>query len=101
MKPPRLRWVIFSAIITFLLVVILVSFLREMKRVDKLSRALDSKMEELVVEKRRTQQLQQKIDYYTSPEGIARLAREQFNLVQSGEQIYKIEIVSKDKNLQR
>lgn len=101
MKAPRLRWVIFSAIITFLLVVILVSFLREMKRVDKLSRALDSKMEELVVEKRRTQQLQQKIDYYTSPEGIARLAREQFNLVQSGEQIYKIEIVSKDKNLQR
>lgn len=101
MKAPRLRWVIFSAIITFLLVVILVSFLREMKRVDKLSRALDSKMEELVVEKRKTQQLQQKIDYYTSPEGIARLAREQFNLVQSGEQIYKIEIVSKDKNLQR
>lgn len=101
MKAPRLRWVIFSAIITFLLVVLIISFLRELKRVDKLSKALDSKMQELVVEKRKSQKLQQKIDYYSSPEGIARLAREQFNLVQSGERIYKIEIISEDKSLQR
>ena len=35
-------------------------------------------------------------DYYSTPEGIARLATEQFNLVQSGDRIYKIEITSKD-----
>ena len=101
MRAPRLRWVIYSAIVTFLLVVLLASFFRELKRVDTLSKALDRKMEELVLEKRKSQQLQQKIDYYNSPEGIARLAREQFDLVRSGEQIYKIEIVSNDKNLQR
>lgn len=101
MKAPRLRWVIFSAVITFFIVVLLASFFREIKRVDTLSKALDKKMEELVLEKRKSHQLQQKIDYYSSPEGIARLAREQFDLVRSGEQIYKIEIVSNDKNLQR
>ena len=101
MRAPRLRWVIFSAVITFLIVVLLVSFFREIKRVDSLSKTLDKKMEELVQEKRRGHQLQQKIDYYNSPEGIARLAREQFDLIHSGEQIYKIEIVSEDKDLQR
>ena len=41
-------------------------------------------------------ELKQKIEYYSTPEGIARLAREQFNLVLSGEVIYKIEITSND-----
>jgi len=41
MRAPRLRWVIYSAIVTFLLVVLLASFFREIKRVDTLSKALD------------------------------------------------------------
>ena len=53
-------------------------------------------MEELVKEERKAQELQQNVDYYSTPEGIARLAREQFNLVISGEKIYKIEVVSKE-----
>ena len=96
MKAPRLRWVIFAAAVTFLIAVLLTSFFKELERIDVLSEALDKRMEELVAEERKSQELKQKIEYYSTPEGIARLAREQFNLVLSGEVIYKIEITSND-----
>lgn len=96
MNAPRLRWVIFIAGVTFLIAVLLTSFFKELERIDILSDTLDKRMEELVVEERKSQQLKQKIEYYSTPEGIARLAREQFNLVLSGEVIYKIEITSND-----
>lgn len=96
MNAPRLRWVIFIAGVTFLIAVLLTSFFKELERIDILSDTLDKRMEELVVEERKSQELKQKIEYYSTPEGIARLAREQFNLVLSGEVIYKIEITSND-----
>jgi cell division protein FtsB len=96
MKAPRLRWVIFAAAVTFLIAVLLTSFFKELERIDVLSEALDKRMEELVAEERKSQDLKQNIEYYSTPEGIARLAREQFNLVLSGEVMYKIEITSDD-----
>lgn len=96
MKAPRLRWIIFAAAVTFLIAVLLTSFFKELERIDVLSGTLDKRMEELVSEERKSQELKQKIEYYSTPEGIARLAREQFNLVLSGEVIYKIEITSND-----
>ena len=96
MKAPRLRWVIFAAAVTFLIAVLLTSFFKELERIDVLSEALDKRMEELVAEERKSQELKQNIEYYSTPEGIARLAREQFNLVLSGEVMYKIEITSDD-----
>jgi cell division protein FtsB len=96
MNAPRLRWVIFIAGVTFLIAVLLTSFFKELERIDILSGTLDKRMEELVAEERKSQELKQKIEYYSTPEGIARLAREQFNLVLSGEVIYKIEITSND-----
>lgn len=94
MKAPRLRWVIFLAAVTFLIAVMLTSFFKELQRIDVLSKTLDKRMEELVSEERKSQELRQNIEYYSTPEGIARLAREQFNLVLSGEIMYKIEITS-------
>lgn len=96
MNAPRLRWVIYMAAVTFLIAVLLTSFFKEFERIDNLSSTLDDRMEELVEEERKTQQLERDINYYSTPEGIARLAREQFNLVLSGETIYKIEVASKD-----
>lgn len=96
MNAPRLRWVIYMAAVTFLIAVLLTSFFKEFERIDNLSSTLDERMEELVEEERKTQQLERDINYYSTPEGIARLAREQFNLVLSGETIYKIEVTSKD-----
>ena len=96
MKAPRLRWIIFAAAVTFLIAVLLTSFFKELERIDVLSGTLDKRMEELVTEERKSQDLKQNIEYYSTPEGIARLAREQFNLVLSGEVMYKIEITSDD-----
>ncbi len=96
MKAPRLRWVILAAAVTFLIAVLLTSFFKELERIDILSQTLDKRMEELVAEERKAQELKQNIEYYSTPEGIARLAREQFNLVLSGEVMYKIEITSND-----
>lgn len=96
MNAPRLRWVIFAAAVTFLIAVLLTSFFKELERIDVLSETLDKRMEELVAEERKSQDLKQNIEYYSTPEGIARLAREQFNLVLSGEVMYKIEITSDD-----
>lgn len=96
MNAPRLRWVIFAAAVTFLIAVLLTSFFKELERIDVLSETLDKRMEELVAEERKSQDLKQNIEYYSTPEGIARLAREQFNLVLSGEVMYKIEITSGD-----
>ncbi len=96
MNAPKLRWVLFGAAVTFLIAVLLTSFFKEIKKIDMLAAALDRRMEELVSEERRTQKLKQDIRYYSTPEGIARLATEQFNLVRSGDRIYKIEITSQD-----
>ena len=96
MKAPRLRWIIFAAAVTFLIAVLLTSFFKELERIDVLSGTMDKRMEELVAEERKSQELKQDIEYYSTPEGIARLAREQFNLVLSGEVMYKIEITSVD-----
>lgn len=96
MNAPKLRWVAFGAAVTFLIAVLLTSFFKELEKIDSLASALDDRMDELVQEERKTQKLKQDIRYYSTPEGMARLATEQFNLVRSGDVIYKIEVTSKD-----
>ena len=93
---PKIRWVVIASVASFVLAVTLVTFFKEMKRIDRLADALELRMEELVELTRKNQEIQEKISYYTTPQGIAHLAREEFNLVRAGEKIYKIEIVSAD-----
>jgi len=42
---------------------------------------------------RHNQMLERKIRYYSTDEGLARLAREEFNLFYPDEVVYKIEVV--------
>lgn len=93
---PRLRWVIFFAASTLLVSVTLTAFVKELDRLERLSRAADKRMDELVRITRESQVLEEKIRYYRTPEGIARLAREEFNLFMPNEQVYRIKIVSAD-----
>ncbi|MDR1885250.1 MAG: septum formation initiator family protein [Synergistaceae bacterium] len=93
---PKLRWVLFYAVVTFIVAATVVTFFKELHRIDRLAASLDSRMEELVELTRRNQEIQEKISYYQTPSGIAFLAREEFNLVKSGEKIYRIEIISED-----
>ena len=62
MKAPRLRWIIFAAAVTFLIAVLLTSFFKELERIDVLSGTMDKRMEELVAEERKSQELKQKIE---------------------------------------
>ena len=93
---PKIRWVAIASVASFVLAVTLVTFFKEMKRIDRLADALELRMEELVELTRKNQELQEKISYSNTPQGIANIAREVFNLVKTGEKMYKIEIVSAD-----
>lgn len=93
---PKLRWILLYAVAAFIVAVTVVTFFKEVSRIERLAAALEARMGELVELTRRNQELQEKIGYYQTPSGIAFLAREEFNLVKSGEKIYRIEIVSDD-----
>ena len=94
LTPPKLRWVLFCAGVSFLAAVLLTSFFKEINKIDELSATLDKRMDDLMAEERKNQKLRQDINFYSTPDGIARLATEQFNLVRSGDRIYKIEMNS-------
>jgi len=68
----------------------------EIRKVRRLSQLLDAKMDYLVEISRENQKIEERLKFYNTPEGIARLAREQFNMTLPGERFYKIEIVSSD-----
>ena len=93
---PKIRWLIIYAITSFIMAVTVVTLFREVGRIERLSNVLESRMEELVELTRRSQELQERINFFSTPAGIAFLAREEFNLVRPGEKIYIIEIVSDD-----
>ena len=93
---PRLRWIIIYAVTSFILAVTVVTFFKEIGRIERLTMSLDKKMDELVELTRKNQEIQEKVGYYKTPQGIAFLAREEFNMVKSGEKIYQIHVVSDD-----
>jgi cell division protein FtsB len=96
MTPPRIRWVAVYAVASFLAAVSVMTFFKEAGRIERLSMALESRLEELTESTRKNQELTEKINFYKTPEGIAQLAREEFNLVKPGEKKYRIEIISED-----
>jgi cell division protein FtsB len=94
---PKIRWLVVYAVITFIIAVTVVTFFKEIGRIERMSDALDGKMGELVELTRKNQELNEKVAYYSSPAGIAHVATEEYNLVRPGEKIYKIEIISDDR----
>jgi cell division protein FtsB len=93
---PRLRWVVFFAAALCILSIITTAYIMEIQKIRRLSSLVDQRMDRLVRMSRDIQLLEEKIRFYNTPEGIARLAREQFNLTLPGEQIFRIEIISGD-----
>ncbi|MDR3165694.1 MAG: septum formation initiator family protein [Synergistaceae bacterium] len=92
----RIRWLVIYAVTTFIIAVTIVTFFKEISRIERLADAIETKMEELVELTRKNQELQEKIIYYSSPAGVAYIATEEYNLVRPGEKIYRIEIISED-----
>lgn len=93
---PKIRWLAVYAVTTFIMAVTVVTFFKEIGRIERLADVLEAKMEEVVELTRKNQELQEKIDYYSSPDGIAYVATEQYNLVRPGDKIYEIVLVSGD-----
>ncbi|WP_198470114.1 FtsB family cell division protein [Acetomicrobium sp. S15 = DSM 107314] len=92
----RLRWILCLTIVGLIAAILTTSYLMELSRLRHLSSAIDQRVAELVRLKRGIQDKEEKILYYKTEEGIAREAREQFNLVMPGERIYRIEVASPD-----
>ncbi|MFA0888537.1 MAG: septum formation initiator family protein [Synergistales bacterium] len=93
----RLRWVFTLAVLGVILAIIGTGTVIELRRANRLKSMVDARMEEMVRLSRTIQELQTQLRYLQSPEGIARKARQDFNLTFPGEKIYRIEIESGDR----
>lgn len=93
----RLRWVMVLAVMGVVLAIIGTGTFIELRRASRLKMLVDARMEELVRLSRTIQELQGQLRYMQTPEGIARRARQEFNLTFPGEKIYRIEIQSEDR----
>ncbi|MEA3507762.1 MAG: septum formation initiator family protein, partial [Synergistota bacterium] len=85
----RLRWVALIAAGLCVGAIILTACVMELREIRALSRVVDERMDRLVELTRNIQVLKEKVIFYKTPEGIARLAREQFNMVYPDEQMYR------------
>ncbi|HPD97640.1 MAG TPA: septum formation initiator [Synergistales bacterium] len=92
----RLRWVALIAAGLCFLAIVGTAYVLELRKISRLSGIIDERMDRLVTMTRDVQILKEKIIFYRTPEGVARLAREQFNLTYPDEWIFRIEIVSED-----
>lgn len=58
---------------------------------NELSNRIDERVQTMVRLKMDIEDKNEKINYYNTPDGIAKLARQEFNLVLPGEKIYILE----------
>ena len=93
---PRLRWVFVLTVTGLCFAVMLTAYGFELARIARLSYLVDQRMDEIVRLSRRMQTLREEIAYYETPEGVARLAREQFNLLYPDETVFRVVYTSGD-----
>ncbi len=87
----RLRWIILAAVLSLFAAIMGTSYYTEMRKITRLTALVDERMAVLVSMSRTVQELQEKIAFFGTSEGLAHLAREKYNLSFPGEMIFKIE----------
>ena len=87
----RLRWIILAAVLSLFAAIMGTSYYIEMRKITHLTALVDERMALLVSMSRTVQELQEKIAFFGTSEGLAHLAREKYNLSFPGEMIFKIE----------
>ena len=92
----RLRWVALITAGLCFLAIVGTAYILELRKIGRLGSIVDDRIDRLVAVTRDVQVLKEKILFYRTPEGVARLAREQFNLTLPGERIFRVEVVSGD-----
>lgn len=87
----RLRWVFLAAVLGLFVTIMGTAYFLELRKIHSLTNRVDRKMEELVSMSRFVQELEEKVAFYSTPDGMAHMARDQFNFSFPGELVYKLE----------
>ena len=87
---PRLRWMFFAAIVTLGIFISVTVCYFEIRRLDRLTVSVDEGTARLAELQQRVRNYREKVAFYETEEGMAHLAREQYNLVFPGERIFVI-----------
>ena len=85
---PRLRWMFAAALATLIIFIAATVYYFEFQRLTRLNSAVAESSVRLSEMERRVRNYREKVAFYETEEGMAHLAREQYNLVFPGERIF-------------
>ena len=88
---PRLRWMFVAALATLLFFIAATVYYFEFQKLTRLQFALTENSAKLAEKERSVINYREKVAFYKTDEGIAHLAREQYNLAFPNERVYIIE----------
>lgn len=94
---PRLRWIIAVACAALLIFIAGTAYFFELQKIRYLRAAIEERSVRLADKERSVKEYREKINFYKTKEGIAHLAREQYNLAFPGEKVYVIMHASADR----
>jgi cell division protein FtsB len=86
----RLRWMFAAAPVVLVLFIAATACCFEVQKLLRLQAAVVERSEILVEKERSIENYREKIDFYSTKEGLAHLARERYNLAFPGERVYMI-----------
>ena len=90
---PRLRWIIVAAIASLGLCIAATVYYFEFQKLSHLKSAVAERTVRLEEKERSVRDHREKVAFYGTDEGMAHLAREQYNLALPGERVF---IVTRD-----
>ena len=90
---PRLRWMFVAAFATLIFFIAATVYYFEFQKLTRLKIAVAESSAKLEEKEHSVRNFREKVAFYKTDEGIAHLAREQYNLAFPGERVY---IVKRD-----
>ena len=94
---PRLRWIFAVACASLLIFIAGTAYFFELQKIGYLKTAIEERSAKLAEKERSVREYREKVNFYKTKEGIAHLAREQYNLAFPGEKVYVIIHASSDR----
>ncbi|MGI6252307.1 MAG: septum formation initiator [Synergistaceae bacterium] len=91
----RLRWIFLAALMALLAAITATAYFAEIRKINALTALADERMAVLVSMSRSVQELREKAAFYSTQEGVAHLAREQYNLSFPDEIVFRIKVDKK------
>ena len=85
---PRLRWMFVAAVGALLFFIAVTVYYFEFRKLTRLQIAFTESSAKLAEKERSVQNYREKVAFYKTDEGLAHLAREQYNLAFPGERVY-------------